>query len=646
MFDAIRQHNKIMMWILFLLVFPSFVFFGIEGYGRFNEGASKVAEVGGQAITQTDWENAHRVEVDQARSANPALDLGLLDAPVVRYASLERLVRDRVLALAAQDEHLFASDARLASALQQDPSIAALRGSDGRLDMEAYKRLLATQGLTPEGYEERMRANLSIQQVLGGIAVSEIVSQSQVDAAMNAFLERREVRLLPLAPADYEKNLEPSADELKAYYQEHLASYQEPESAHIEYIVLDLDSVKNSIAVSDDELRTYYEQNAATLGAPEQRRASHIMIVAPRDEPAAEREQAREKAEQLLQQVRADPASFADVARQSSQDDVSAPSGGDLGFFQLARGTDPAVAQATFALAKTGDISDLVESDFGYHIIQLTDIKPAEVPPFEELRDQLADQLRTQQAQARFSEMAENFTNGVYEQSDSLKPVAEQLHLTIHTADVTRTPAPDASGALASTRFLNALFSNDVMNNKLNTEATEVGSNQLASGRMLEHRPAHARPFEQVEAEVRSTWLNERGAKAAREDGETRLKAWKADPASATDLPEAVTISRDEPHGQPAAVVEAVLRADPNQLPQFVGIDLGDNGYTLARVDKVLPPATRQPQEIAQIRAGYAQLWNNAEIQSYYDELKKRYKARILVRQPSPDELAPDTDTD
>lgn len=644
MFDAIRQHNKIMMWILFLLVFPSFIFFGIEGYGRFNEGASKVAEVGGQAITQTDWDNAHRAEVDQARNANPALDLGLLDSPVVRYASLERLVRDRVLALAAQDEHLRASDARLAAALQQDPSIAALRGKDGRLDMDAYKRLLATQGLTPEGYEERLRATLSVQQVLGGIAISEIVGQAQVDAAMNAFLERREVRLLPLAPADYEKDLKPDADQLKAYYEQHLASYQVPESERIEYVVLDLDSVKNSIAVSDDELRTYYEQNAATLGAPEQRRASHILVVAPRDEPAAEREKAREKAEQLLQQVRANPDSFAEVARQSSQDEISAPSGGDLGFFERARGTDPTVAQATFALDKVGDISDLVDSDFGYHIIRLTDIKPSEVPPFETLRDKLADQLRGQQAQARFSEMAEDFTNGVYEQSDSLKPVAERLHLTIHTADVTRTPAPDASGALASTRFLNALFSNDVMNNKLNTEAIEVGPNQLAAGRMLEHRPAHARPFEEVEAEVRTAWLRERGAQAAREDGAARLKAWQADPASATGLQEAVTLSRDDPHGQPAAVIEAVLRVDPDKLPQFVGVDLDENGYTLARVDKVLPPAARSPQEVSQIRAGYTQLWNNAEMQSYYDDLKRRYKARILVPQPAPGELAPATE--
>lgn len=643
MFDAIRQHNKIMMWVLFLLVFPSFVFFGIEGYSRFNEGANKVAEVDGHAITQTEWDNAHRLEVDRARSANPTLDLNLLDSPAMKYSVLEQVVRDRVLAAAARDEHLLVSDALLAAALQQDPRIAALRGADGRLDMEGYKRLLATQGLTPEGFEERMRANLSVQQVLGGIAQSDFVSQAQVDATMNAFLERREVRVVPFTPSAYTGGLNPTDADLEAYYKEHLDRYQEPETARIEYIVLDLDSVKQGIPVSESELRAYYDQNAPMLATPEQRRASHILINAPKDAPAAEREKARETAQRLLEQVRAAPDTFADVARKSSQDDLSAPSGGDLGYFQQQKGTDPAIAQAAFKLAKVGDISDLVQSDFGYHIVRLTGIKPAKAPPFDEVRPRLEDQLRTQQAQARFSEMAENFTNGVYEQSDSLKPVADKLHLTIHTAEVTRTPAPGATGALASAKFLNALFSADALNNKRNTEAIEVGPNQLASGRVLAHTPAHAKTFDEVKAAVRTAWLDDHAARAAREAGEARLKAWQAAPASASDLPAAITLSRDNPQNQPAALMEAVLRVDPDKLPAFVGVDLGAAGYAIARVDKVLPPAAQTPEQESQVRARYAELWSGAEVRSYYDLLKARYKAQILVPRPAPGEPVPAT---
>jgi peptidyl-prolyl cis-trans isomerase D len=175
--------------------------------------------------------------------------------------------------------------------------------------MEGYKRLLAAQGLTPEGFEARMRSDLSMQQVLAGIANSELVSQANVDAAMNAFLERREVRVLRLAPKDFTAKVNPTEADLQGYYKTHEMQYQVPESVNIEYTVLDLDSVKKAVNVSEQDLRTYYEQNAATLGSPEERRASHILVAAPKDAPAAEREKAKAKAEALLAELRAAPGS-------------------------------------------------------------------------------------------------------------------------------------------------------------------------------------------------------------------------------------------------------------------------------------------------------------------------------------------------
>ena len=240
--------------------------------------------------------------------------------------------------------------------------------------------------------------------------------------------------------------------------------------------------------------------------------------------------------------------------------------------------------------------------------------------------------MRTQQAQAKFSELAEEFRNGVYEQSDSLKPVADKLKLPIQTADnVTRTPAPGASGALANPKFLGALFAADAIDKKRNTEAIDLGGNQLASGRVVSHSAAHARPFAEVQSEVRTAFVNQRAAELARQDGQARLKAWSDQPASATSLPAAVVLSREEAQGQPEALVEAVLRADPAKLPSFVGVDLGAGGYALVRVDKVLPRADQTPEQQAQSRTRYDQLWGVAEARSYYDLLKARYKAEILV---------------
>ncbi|MDR2154161.1 MAG: SurA N-terminal domain-containing protein [Burkholderiaceae bacterium] len=648
MFDFIRHHTKIIMAVLVLLIFPSFVLFGIEGYARFNEGAGTVASVDGRKITQAEWDEAHRQDVERMRNANPNVDLRLLDSPAIKYASLERLVRERVLATAAADERLMVSDQRLADALAQDPSIAALRRADGSLDMDQYGRLLASQGLTPESFEAGVRADMTANQVLGGVAASTLVSAVQADVAMNAMLERREVRVQRFAPTDHATKLNPSDADLDAFYKANLARYQAPESARIEYVRLDLDSVKKGITVSEEELRTYYDQNAASLGAPEQRRISHILINAPKNAPTAEREKAKTAATELLAQLRQAPDTFAEVARKSSQDDASAASGGDLGAFQQGdKGMEPAILKAAYALAKAGDISDLVESDFGYHIVRLTDLKPAAVPPFDKVRTTLEDQYRTQQAQKQFGELAETFKNTAYEQPDSLKPVAEQLKLAIQIADnVQRTPAPGASGVLADARFLETLFSADSLEKKRNTDAVEIGANQLVSGRIVQYAAAHARPLDEVRDQVRADFIGERGAALAREEGQAKLKTWTAQPNAATSLPTAIIVSRDAPQSQPPQLIEAVLRADPAKLPAFVGVDLGAQGYAVARVDKVLPKTDQIADTATQNRQRYEQAWTIAEAVQFYELLKARYKAAILAPDPITTAAAATTPTD
>jgi peptidyl-prolyl cis-trans isomerase D len=634
MFNFVRNHTKIIMFILVLLVFPSFVLFGISGYSSSNVGAAKVARVDGQGITQIEWDSAVRRESDSIRASSASIDIKLLDTPAFKYAVLERLVRERVLAAAVGRQRLAISDAQLEQALRQDPSIANLRKPDGSIDMERYRQLAAAQGLTPEGLEAGLRAQLSQQQVLAGVSQSGIVNQVLADVAAAAQQERRQARIVLFKPADYEARLNPPDADLQAFYQAHLAQYQASESAKIEYVVLDLDSVKRGVTVSDADLRTYYDQNAATLGAPEQRRASHILIAAAKDAPAADRAKAKARAEELLAQLHKAPDTLADVAKKNSQDDTSAGQGGDLGWFQSGKGIEPAIAKAAFALAKIGDLSGVVESDYGYHIVGLTGIKPASVPPFEQARAGLEDKFRLQQAQRQFSEMADTFTNTVYEQSDSLKPAADPLKLPIQTAEITRPPAPGAMGALANPKFIEAIFSADAREKQRNTEAIEIGPSQLAAGRVVAYSPAHARPYPEVKDQVRAAYLAERGAQLARQAGQQQLKAWQANPASATGLPAPVTLSRQNTGQQPVVLIEAVLRADPAKLPVFTGVDLGAGGYAIAQVEKVLPWTAPDKTQAAQNLASYQQIWSQAEAVAYYDYLKDLYKVQILVPEP------------
>lgn len=631
MFDFIRKHTRMTMILLFVLIVPSFVLFGIDGYTRNSEHSAVVAKVDGTEITQTEWDAAHRTEVERLRASMPSLDARLLDSPEARYATLERLVRDRVLAAAATQSHLVTSDARLARDLQQNPTIAALRRPDGSLDMQQYRELVGRQGMTPEMFEARVRSDLSTRQVLGSVEATGFATPAQADVTLNAFFERREVQVARFNTTEYSTRINPSDAEMEAFYKDNAALFQAPEQASIEYLVLDADALRASIVVNSDDLKTYYEQNVASLSGQEERRASHILINAPASAPAAERQKAKARAEELLAAVRKAPESFADVARKNSQDTGSAPSGGDLDFFARGAMVKPFEA-AAFALKK-GDISDVVETDFGYHIIRLTEIKAPKQRSFDEMKAEIEADVKKQQAQRKFAETADAFSNGVFEQSDSLKPVAERLKLQIRTATgITRQPAPGATGVLANTKFLNALFAPDSIEKKRNTEAVETASSQLVSGRVTQYTPAHTRPLAEVKEQVRARLRAQKGAELARKEGAEKLAAWKGN--AAASLPAAITVSRDDIKGQPVKIVDAVLRMEAAQLPGWVGVDLGADGYAVVRVNKVVPRDAATAESAQQDRRQYSQWWSAAESLAYYDMLRERFKAQIVVARP------------
>jgi peptidyl-prolyl cis-trans isomerase D len=633
MFDYVRKHTKLMMGLMFLLIIPSFVFFGISGYDRFREKGQTVARVGGSEITQGEWDATHKTEVDRVRASMPNLDPKLLDSPQARYATLERMVHERVLAQAAQAARLTTSDARLARELQGNPAIASLRRPDGSLDIESYRQLVGSQGMTPEMFEASIRSEIATRQVEAGVVQTGFTAKVPADLALNAFYERREVQLARFTTADFAAQVKPTEAELEAFYQANQALFQAPEQASVEYMVLDINAVKKSITLNEADLKSYYEQNVARLSGNEERRASHILITAGKSAPAADREKARARAQELLAAVRKAPDSFADVARKNSQDPGSAAKGGDLDFFTRDAMVKP-FSDAAFAMKK-GEISEVVESDFGFHIIKVTDVKTPKHKTFQELRVSLEEDLKNQQARARYAEAAETFTNGVYEQSDSLKPVADKLRLEIQTAtQLKRQPAPGARGALANPKLLAAIFSADSVEKKHNTEAVEIAPNQLVAARITQYTPAHTLPLAEVKQVVRERLVNARASELAKKEGARKLAAWKDDPATAS-VAAAKMVSRDQPQDLPGPVLDAVLRADPAKLPALVGVDLGAQGYIVARVNKRMEREAAAPQVLEQDRAQYAKWWTQAENQAYYKLLKERFNAQIKVARPS-----------
>ncbi|HSH90226.1 MAG TPA: SurA N-terminal domain-containing protein [Ramlibacter sp.] len=633
MFEFVRKHTRIMQFLLFLLIFPSFVLFGLEGYNRFKEKGEAVAKVDGREITQGEWDDAHKREVERLRQQMPTLDVKLLESPGARYATLERIVRDRVIAAAAASSKITTSDQRLARELQQNEMIATLRGPDGKLDMARYRQLVGAQGMTPEMFEASVRGDLSARQVLAGVTGTSFAPPAQAAISLEAFFEKREVQVARFPATDFMPKVNPTDAEIEAYYKNNPALFQAPEQASIEYLVLDLETVKKGINVNEADLKSYYDQNLARIAGQEERRASHILISAGKDKPAPEREKAKAKAEELLAALKKAPDTFAEVAKKNSQDPGSAANGGDLDFFTRGAMTKP-FEDAAFSLKK-GEMSGIVESEFGYHIIRVTDIKAPRQRTFEEMKPELEAELKKQQAQRKFAETADVFSNAVYEQSDSLKPAADKLKLEIRTAqNVRRTPVPGDKGPLGNAKFLTAVFAPDSVDKKRNTEAVEIAPSTLVSGRIAQYTPARTFPLAEVKDRVRQRLVDARASELARKEGDAKLAAWKANPSSAT-LPPAVVVSRQDGAKLPQQAVEAALRADPTALPAWTGVDLGPLGYAVVKVTKVLPRETPPPDVAKQQMQQYSQAWASAESLAYYNLLRERFKVQIKVPKPS-----------
>ncbi|MBY4945272.1 SurA N-terminal domain-containing protein [Cupriavidus respiraculi] len=641
MLDFVRNNRRLMLLILLVLVFPSFVFFGVESYSRFMDSSLDAAKVDGRTITVTEVDNVLRDQSERMRQVlGASYDPRQFEGPRARQAVLDQLILQRVVAAEVEREHLTVSNERLYEAISSIPAIAQLpRKADGGIDDKAYLELLAAQGMTPEQFDARMRFDLATQQLGQAVGATAFMPKSLLDRLIAVRDQQREVQGLVIKPADFAGKVNADEAALKAYYESHQRDFAVPEQAKVEYVVLSGDALAATTSVTPEELKSYYESNIARFRTEEQRRASHILIAAPKDGPAAERQAAKDKATKLLEELRKQPNTFADVARKQSQDPGSAEKGGDLGFMGRGALVKP-FEDAMYAL-KDGEISNVVETDYGYHIIKLTGIKAAETQPLEAVKTELEAELRKQLAAKKYAETADAFGNVVYEQPDSLKPAADRFKLVIQTADnVTRQPNPalGAGNPLNNEKVLAALFSDDSLKNKRNTEAVQVGPNTLVAARIVEHRPATVRKFDEVKDKVRTAYIAQQAAELARKDGEARLAALKQN-ANAERFGASTTVSRSKADGVAPKAVEAIMRADATKLPAMVGVDLGADGYAIYRIAKVSQPAaaTDAAQRQAE-QQQLSQLAGQSELEAYYESLKERSKVEVLKPAATPEQ--------
>ncbi len=626
MFDFVRSHNKILQVVLGLLIVPSFAIFGVSSYtSSHGEETATVATVDGHDISRAEWDAQQRLNVDKQRAQNPTVDVKALQSTEARRATLDGIVRDRVMQAAVVHENLAATSDRIDVFVRRAPELAEYRA----LPPEQRPLWLAQHGLTDESARATIAEQLSRGQVVRGVTASALVPAATTNAAMDAWLNQREIQWQRYDVKDYAKAIEPTDAQIQAYYADkaHAAEFTAPEQVKIDYVVLDANALKSQVQVTDDQLKAFYEAHKGEYTAPAERRASHIQVsLAPNASPA-DVAKAKAKAEALLAEVRKNPASFADVAKRSSDDVGSAAQGGDLDFMRNGAIPGP-FNDALFAL-KPGEISNVVQSDKGFHIIQLTAVRGGVPKPFDEIRAQVEDQYRAQQAQKAYASDADKFTNTVYEQPDSLQPAIDAFKLTKQTAVVQRKPGADAVGALASQRLLDAVFGNEALHNKHNTEAIETGTSQLTAAHVVEYTPKHLRSLAEVHDQIVEAVRKTQAAAAARKDGEARVA--EATKNATLALPQTATVGRRTPTPDvPQEVVLAALKADVTKGPSVTGFALADGSYAVLRTVKSVPrPAsdTNDPQ-VGQFKSQLENAFEEAEGDAIYNSLKARFKAK------------------
>ncbi|CAN7559772.1 SurA N-terminal domain-containing protein [Caballeronia sp. LjRoot29] len=631
MLDFFRNHQRLMMALLILIVVPGLGIVGIQGFSSFFDENANVASVNGHKITRVEYDGAMRQQVDRARQMLGAqFDPKMFETPEMRASLIDSLVQQRVLADETQRLHLTASDAAVRRALLADPTIASLRKPDGSIDVDQYKQLLAMQGMTPEQYDERVRYGLAADQIPASIQSTAFTSKTLAQTLTEIAEQRRDVQGLAFRTVDYTAKIQPTDAQVKSYYDAHSAEFATPESATIQYLVLSPATLSAAVKPSDADLKKYYDDNIARFKTQAQVRVSHILINAPKDASAADKAKAKQQADTLLAQVKAHPDQFAQIAEKNSQDPGSASKGGDLGYFSrgmIAGGK--AFDDAAFGLKK-GETSGIVQTDFGYHILEATDVKPSVTQPFDEVKDQITKEVVAQQAAKNLADDAEGFTSTVYEQSKSLQPAADKYKLQIQTATVGSKPDPKlpADSPLNNPKFLAAIFAPDAVKQHNNTQAIDIGNSTMIAGRVTDYKAAAVPALDTIKDAVRTKVIAEEAAQAARKDGIAKLAELQKSNSTA-GFSSISKVSRNDAQGLPPAALAAIFKADSSKLPSYVGVDLGTDGYAIYRVDGIEKPDPVTADRLTGAQQQVAQVYAQAEMESYLDSLRARSKVKI-----------------
>ncbi|WP_018152255.1 SurA N-terminal domain-containing protein [Leeia oryzae] len=604
MFDFV-QKNQLFIKVLLGGIALTFAGFGVSSYNNVSD--STVASVDGAKIDLQELEKSL-----QSQNATPEQ----------KQQALQSLIFKKMLDNQAGNLRLTATDEALRKSIAEIPAFQ----KNGRFDQGQYTLVLANNNLTAETFEADMRSRLAVDHLLAPLASTGIVGKAQVERIVQLMTEQRDVAAWAFLPSAYLAAAKVSDADIKQYYDQHKTAFNVPERVKVDYLVLSPETLAPAIAVKPEDVQAYYDKNKAKY-LNEERKLSHILVSVAANAKPDVVAAAKAKAEKLLAEVKAKPAAFAEIAKKSSDDTGSAEQGGDLGFVTQDKMVKP-FADAAFALQK-GQISDVVRSEFGFHIIQVNDIKPGDEAV---AKSKVEADLKQKEAVAKLARDGEVFKNLVNEQAKSLQPAAAKFGLTVKQSDwLDKTQAADA--ALNSAEVRDAIFQSDVLKKGYNTEVVEQSGGVLVAARVTAHENARTKPLAEVTAQVRDILVKQAAIKLAKQAAATQLALLQAGkPVTAAWTP-VQQVSRGDGKGLDANALRAIFRTAPVAgKAAYATTDLPEGGSVIFQINKSAAPVVLDAKQKAMLIQQLTQASVQGEVMAYQKWLQAETPVKIYPK--------------
>ena len=573
-----RTQTKLAKVILAIIIIP-FALFGIDSYLSGVGSSVHIASVNDEAITAQELQDTESQFVAQIRSQNEETDPAIFQDIEFKKAILDQLITSKLVNQEIKNAGFYISDTQIGTYISGMPEFRR----NGKFSQDQYDEVLKINNLTPKKFDEKIRKDLGTQQVKESLKKLMYIPRDKIQPLVNLTYQKRDVSIFELKQEKYKKNVDLSDAALKKVYEESKSNFIRPDQVKIKFIIYSVAGIVPNVQVPDDAVKKYFTNNINRFQADQQRRAKHILFNINSNMPSEEVDRIKAEALAVLKKIKKNPKTFDENAKKYSQDVESSKNGGDLGFFSRGEMTK-SFDDAVFAMKKN-QISNLIKTEFGYHIIMLTDLKGEEVK-FESVKNQIKGELLFNLALTEYGSNVEDFSNVVYEQSENLEAAAKKFDLEIQ--DSQWLSFEDAKKFFNNEAFAQAIFDKNAIDQKKNIPAIEASPNNLVSARVVDFRPSAIKTLDEVKGSIKDFLLEAESQKLLIADGGKLIEEVKSNPKK-IDWIDQLVIDRIDKQGLSDPLINAIYKMDDKKIPGYSGLyDPKGEEYIIVKLNKVV----------------------------------------------------------